>query len=425
MKNLLDKYYKFNNPNKTEFLEYELEKDSNKESFNEITEQEAYKLIQTYIDAKNYEGAYILMDYMGNQLSINSSNSVFSEFHNFVKNINSTNLSEDSDSIFEFEDTLWDTEDMEADIDKYLYSFMFFNLDFIKFCHSKEHNTRSENIRPLFDFYLFIKYHNVMHFYVKSFNIDDFLNDLQLFLNQEHGCSYIISSQILTKLNQNDLISIFKNESNLLDIKNSFDNTIIPAIRANITSLKKLEPVLENYSEYFSLTFDDFYLTLVSNFDIHDSDNFDYALKFFSKYGFNINTENQAGDNFSFIFIGNQKNIFEDDYNYTEVDKIFSFLLNKGANLTTHKNKNGENIGHILLNNDMLSEYLILFLFILDVDLWVADHNKSSIIENIRKKERYTHLVPIIEIKKIKYDNLTISNEIMKSTSISTDKKRL
>lgn len=425
MKNLLDKYYKFNNPNKIEFLEYELEKDSNKESFNEITNKEAYKLIETYIDAKNYEGAYILMNYLGYKLSVDSPISSFSQFNSFINSLNS-NYHDDLDDMFSDMDCYEDEdEDINMEIDIYLYSFMFFNVDYIKFCHSKEYNIRSENIRPLFDFYFLVKYKNHLKFDLSSSEIEIFVNDLKSFLNQEHGCSYIISEQILTKLNQNDLISIFKNESNLLDIKNSFDNTIIPEIKKNIRYLKQLEPILEEFSEYFSFNFDDFYLTLVSNFDIHNSDNFDYALKFFSKYGFNINTENQDGDNFSFIFIKNQKNIFEDDYNSTELDKIFAFLLNKGSNLITHKNKNGENIGHILLNNDMLSKYLILFLFTLDVDLWVADHNKNSIIDHIRNNKYYDHLVPIIEIKKTKYDNLIVSNEIMKSTNISIDKKRL
>ena len=73
----------------------------------------------------------------------------------------------------------------------------------------------------------------------------------------------------------------------------------------------------------------------------------------------------------------------------------------------------------------MLSKYLILFLFTLDVDLWVADHNKNSIIDHIRNNKYYDHLVPIIEIKKTKYDNLILSHEIMQSTNISIDKKRL
>lgn len=425
MNNLLDKYYKFNNPNKTEFLEYELEKDSNKEFFNDITDKEVYKLIATYIDVKNYEGAYILMDHLGYKLSVESSASSFSQFNSFINSLNS-NYHDDLDDMFSDMDCYaYDDEDINTEIDIYIYSFMFFNLDFIKFCHSKEHHTRSENIRPLFDFYFLVKYKNNFKFHLSSYEIEIFVNDLKSFLNQEHGCSYIISEQILTKLNQNDLISIFKNDSNLLDIKNSFDNTIIPEIKKNIRYLKQLEPILEEFSEYFSFNFDDFYLTLVSNFDIHDSDNFDYALKFFSKYGFNINTENQDGDNFSFIFIKNQKNIFDDDYNSTELDKIFAFLLNKGSNLITHKNKNGENIGHILLNNDMLSKYLILFLFTLDVDLWVADHNKNSIIDHIRNNKYYDHLVPIIEIKKTKYDNLILSHEIMQSINISIDKKRL
>ena len=58
----------------------------------------------------------------------------------------------------------------------------------------------------------------------------------------------------------------------------------------------------------------------------------------------------------------------------------------------------------------MLSKYLVLFLFTLDIDLGVADHNNNSIIEYIKENEYYAHLVSIIEIKKTKYDNLILSN---------------
>lgn len=420
MQNLFVKYELLNNPNKLELLKFCIKKDSDLLLSDIYGREYIWILIKRYVDAKNYLGADILLEELDVIFFNNSYGHEKSDKLSVLyKKKNLKTYSEDDENIFcLFDDCSYSHYTNPFSDFKEGLSFIFMNLDYVVHSFNKNESLRSHTTKHFLNAYFHLKKWNGADFMVSEETFNNFQLQLKELIGNNNFETYNIETEHLLIDNIFDqplAYSIFKEEN--FNKKESFG--LLFEYFQNVDHIKALDIqyLSIQFPEHCQINIDHFFI-IVNQIFLKEYSQFKEILyKYNVENHLSINDTNSYGNNAFFNclkMIEVSHHFDRDDYNHDndlDLNTVIMDFYELGANFT-HKNKNGDNLGHIIYSRkEVISVDTFLLLFTLNVDLTCENENKVSVFSIIKSKNNVLdyRIMRLIEHKKIEENKLILS----------------